>query len=619
MSNVKTDDDDDSYTGQIDLRLWGRILQHARPYWRQLAGLGACGLGVAAIDVTVPMVTGWLIDAATDGGLAEQLGVYGAGYAALFVLLAFLIYLFIFLAGQVSTGVGYDLRQVGFARLQELPFSFFDVRPVGWLVTRLTADCSKISSLLPWMSLDLVWGSSLLLGITGAMLWLDWQLALAVLAIVPPLLAVSLYYQTKLLASSRLVRKTYAILASDFNEELMAVKTTKTLVREEKNLEEFQVHSDEMFGYSIRTALQSAVYLPLVIALGSVGVGLSLWRGGVVVDAGELSLGTLVAFMQYAALFYMPIRELAQRFTQLQTAQAAAERIQDLLETEPEIRDSKQVREAIAHQASLGETPGVALDGGAETIKEIELRDVCFHYKEGEPVLRGINLKVSAGQTVALVGATGGGKSTLVNLIGRFYEPKSGQILFDGVESRERSLHWLQSNLGVVLQVPHLFSGTIREAIRYGRLDASDAEVEAAAKLVNAHGFISGLEDGYDSEVGEGGDKLSTGQRQLIALARAVLADPQIFIMDEATSSVDTETELLIQEGIDRLLSGRIAFVIAHRLSTVRSADQILVIDAGQIVERGTHAELLARRGRYHSLYTQQFVQEEGDRLLSRS
>jgi ATP-binding cassette, subfamily B, bacterial len=618
MSSVKIDDDDDTYTGQIDLRLWARILQHARPYWRQLAGLGACGLGVAAIDVTIPMVTGWLIDAATDGALSDQLPLYGAGYAALFVLLAFLIYLFIFLAGQVSTGVGYNLRQMGFGRLQELPFSFFDVRPVGWLVTRLTADCSKISSLLPWMSLDLVWGTSLLLGITGAMLWLDWQLALAVLAIVPPLLAVSLYYQTKLLASSRLVRKTYAVLCSDFNEALMAVKTTKTLVREEKNLEEFQVHSGEMFGYSIRTALQSAVYLPLVIALGSVGVGLSLWRGGVVVDSGELSLGTLVAFMQYAALFYMPIRELAQRFTQLQTAQAAAERIQDLLDTEPEIRDSEQVLAAIASQTATPK-PNVASDGGSPTIKRIELKDVSFHYKEGEPVLSNISLTVSAGQTVALVGATGGGKSTLVSLIARFYEPKSGEILFDGVEIRERSLHWLQSNLGVVLQVPHLFSGTIREAIRYGRLDATDAEVEAAAKLVNAHGFISELKDTYDSEVGEGGNKLSTGQRQLIALARAVLADPQIFIMDEATSSVDTETEQLIQDGIDRLLTGRIAFVIAHRLSTVRSADQILVIDGGQVVERGTHAELLVQRGRYHSLYTQQFAQEEGNRLLSNS
>ncbi len=368
-----------------------------------------------------------------------------------------------------------------------------------------------------------------------------------------------------------------------------------------------------MYRYSMQNVLQSAAYLPLVIILGSVGVGLALWRGGVSLESdlglgAGLSLGTLVAFMQYAALFSMPIQELARRFTDLQSAQAAAERVQSLLDTEPEIKDSPEVVQAIAAQAARPARRDVALDGGERRIETIEFRKVGFWYKPGEPILQDFNLTISTGQTVALVGPTGGGKSTIVSLISRFYEPTQGEILINGVDYRDRSLHWLQSNLGVVLQSPHLFSGTIAENIRYGRLEASDEEVRAAAKLVNADEFILDLEDGYESEVGEGGGRLSTGQRQLISLARAVLADPQIFIMDEATSSVDTESERLIQQAIEVVLQGRIALVIAHRLSTIRSADVILVIDGGRIIEQGQHEQLLQRRGRYHTLYTRQFA-----------
>lgn len=599
----------------FDLALWRRIVLHAKPYSRPLAGLVAAGLVVAACDAIIPLVTGRLIDSAiAKEGAGAAMG-YAAGYVLALVAIAVSVYLFILLAGKTATGVGYDLRKQGFTRLQELPFSYFDTRPVGWLVTRLTSDCEKLSSLMPWFLLDLVWGVAVTLGITIAMFVLDWRLALVVLAIVPPLALLSAFFQRRLLRSSRMIRKTYAVLTASFSESLMGVRTTKTLAREEGNLEEFQEKSEDMYRYSMTNALQSAVYLPVVSSLGALGVGLALWRGGLGVSLGDVSLGTLIAFMQYAALFTMPIQEMAERFTQLQAAQSAAERIQGLLDEVPEIRDSDAVVAAIAATAAAPRGEGVAIDGGPERIERIEFDQVEFAYKEGEPVLRGFDLEVEAGQTVALVGATGGGKSTIVSLLSRFYEPTGGEVRINGTEYRERSLHWLQSNLGVVLQVPFLFSGTVREAIRYGRLDASDAEVEAAAELVGAAGFIAELSEGYESQVGEGGSKLSTGQRQLIALARAVLADPQVFIMDEATSSVDTETEALIQSAVEKVLEGRIAFVIAHRLSTIRDADKILVIDGGRVVESGRHEELLARRGRYYALYTGRLARAEATRL----
>ena len=604
----------------FDLALWRRIVEHARPYRGPLTGLVCAGLVVAACDAIIPLVTGRLIDSAiAKEGAGAAMG-YAAGYMLAMVAVAVAVYLFILLAGKTATGVGYDLRKKGFTRLQELPFSYFDTRPVGWLVTRLTSDCEKLSSLMPWFLLDLVWGVSVICGITIAMFVLDWRLALVVLTIVPPLALLSLFFQRRLLRSSRLIRKTYAVLTASFSESLMGVRTTKTLAREEGNLEEFQEKSQDMYRYSMTNALQSAVYLPVVSSLGALGVGLALWRGGVGASFGDVSLGTLIAFMQYAALFTMPIQEMAERFTQLQAAQSAAERIQSLLDEVPEIRDSEAVVAQIAatqlaESAGSARPAGVAIDGGPERIERIEFDGVEFAYKAGEPVLQGFDLEVKAGQTVALVGATGGGKSTIVSLLARFYEPTGGQIRINGTEYRERSLLWLQSNLGVVLQVPFLFAGTVREAIRYGRLDASDAEIEAAAELVGAAGFIAELSEGYESQVGEGGSKLSTGQRQLIALARAVLADPQVFVMDEATSSVDTETEALIQTAVEKVLKGRIAFVIAHRLSTIRGADKILVIDGGRVVESGSHRELLAQRGRYYALYTGRLARGEATRL----
>ena len=603
----------------LDLALWRRLGAHARPYRRALAGLAACGVVLAGFDALLPLVTGRIIDSATAGDTAglTRNALYFLGVVA---TISLLVWVFIVVAGATAAAIAHDLRRDAFARLQELSFSFYDRRPVGWLMARLTSDASRLSSVIPWTLLDTVWGITLVTGVTGLMLALEWRLALLVLAIVPPLVLVSLVFQRRLLRSQRVMRRINSQITASFNEAIMGVRTTKSLGREAESLDEFQVLTRDMNAQAVRNALTAAVYLPIVLTLGSLGAGLALWRGGLLVGevgaglaaltGGErMSLGTLIAFMQYATLFTIPIQEMAVRFTQLQAAQASAERLQGLLDTEPEIKDSPAVVAAAA--GDHGPREG--------RISTVEFVNVEFAYQGAETVLHDFCLRVDAGETIALVGTTGSGKSTIVSLLCRFHEPTRGAIRIDGTDYRERSLHWLQSRLGVVQQVPHLFSGTIRENIRYGRLGAGDEEIVAAARLANADRFIARLPEGYDTPVGEGGSRLSTGQRQLVALARAVLADPEIFVLDEATSAVDTETERLIQDGVEKVLAGRLSFVIAHRLSTIRSASRILVLEGGQVIEEGRHAELLARGGAYYRLYTNQFARERAEEVLAGS
>jgi ATP-binding cassette subfamily B protein len=609
---------EEEYQGSLNLSLWREVLRHARPYWPHLRLLLVMAILLAGLDVSFTLISKQVIDALTSGRTDRAWLNWVLVYAGVGVLFAGMVAGFILVAGRISTGTSFLIRQAAFDRLQALSFSYFDKHQVGWLVTRLTSDCDRLSRILSWGLLDIVWGSFFLSLIAGVLLWLDWALALVVLAVVPPLAWASVVFQRRLLSTSRQVRKTNSNLTAGYNESIMGVRTTKALVRGEENLREFRQVTGEMYACSVRNAILSSVYLPTVLAIGSIGMGLALWRGGLDAVGNPARLGELYAFITYAGLFFLPIQEMARALAEMQQGQAAAERVLGLLATEPEVADSPEVAARIEQYRNVADRrPGQAEDGYDEAIRTVEFRDVSFSYDGRTRVIDGLNLTAQMGQTIALAGPTGGGKTTLVSLLCRFYEPTEGQILLDGVDYRDRGLHWLQSNLGIVLQQPQLFSGTVAENIRYGRLDATDEEVAEAARLAGADTFIRRMEDGYATEVGEGGNRLSTGQRQLVSFARAVLADPQIFVMDEATSSVDTETEQVIQRGLSRVLEGRLSFVIAHRLSTIKAADRILVIDGGRVVEDGTHRELIARGGRYHELYTGQFTRVRSEEVLS--
>ena len=602
---------DDTFSETLDLRLWARVFRHALPHKRLLVPLSISAVAIAMVDASFALVTRWTVDSVvTTTGGTLNMWPHIATYSFLTIALAGGVWVFINSAGGLASHMSHDIRKECFKRIQELEFAYFDHRPSGWLISRLTSDCDKLARIIGWGSLDLVWAICLVLMISVVLIVLHPVLGLLVLSVIPPLIFVSAVFQKKLLLSARDTRKYNSMITASFAEALQGLRTTKTLVREEENLREFRSLSTQMYGTSLQNALQSAVYLPIVLTLGSIAAGIALWRGGIEVMDGQLTIGTLVAFIFYAGQFFNPVNQIAQILVQMQGAQAAGERVLSLLDAFPAISDNERVKSNIEKYSQQPFSSGSALDGGSHQIHSIEFRHVDFSYSDGEPVLIDFNLCINSGDTIALVGTSGGGKSTIVNLAARFYEPTGGKILVNGEDLRERSLAWYQSNLGIVLQGPHLFSGTIRENIRYGRLEATDAEIEAAARSVNADGFICAMEMGYETDVGEGGSRLSTGQKQLISFARALLAEPQIFIMDEATSSIDTETEQIIQQGLTAMFEGRISFVIAHRLSTIRAANKILVIEKGHILESGTHQELLALKRHYHALYTHQFQQQ---------
>jgi len=608
--------DEEKFSRTLDLRLWRKILVFARPYRHLMAAICSLALLTAGCDVAAPYLVGKMVDEVRLHGSQAEIWRYGLPYIAVFALLMACIFCFIICCGRITTGVSYDIRTAAFAKLQKLPLSFYDHKAVGWLMARLTSDCNSLSGVMAWNLLDIAWGATATTAIAVTMLVLNWRLGLWMLILVPLMAVASRFFQVRMLLTNRAYRKANSHTTAAINEGIVGVRTSKSLVREGRNLEEFGTLTDTMYHLAKRNALLNATFWPTIMSICSLGVALALWRGGLDVVGGTLQLGLLVTFIQYANNLQGPVQEMASAITNVQGAQASAERLQTLLDAEVDIRDSEEVLAQICAHAAQPPTAGLAIDGRSTQIHTLEFRDVSFAYKQGQKVLAGFNLAVHRGQTIALVGPTGGGKTTIIGLLCRFYEPTSGQVLIDGLDYRQRSLHWLQSNLGIVLQQPHLFSGTIRENIRYGRLAATDAEVEQAARLVNAHDFIAGTQKGYDTQVGEGGNQLSTGQKQLIALARAILANPQVFVMDEATSSVDTATERAIQTAVERILKNRISFVIAHRLSTIRSANRILVIAGGQIVESGTHHELLQLRGHYYELYTSQFTHEHEDQML---
>ena len=591
---------EEDFTGKkIELSMWRKIWVFVRELRSNFTLLVSLLFILAGVDAATPYLTGWIIDHVIVANDLVRLPGFGILLVVLFTIQALVIWKFIELAGRIDSGVRYRIGQRAFRKLQELTFSYYDKTPVGWIMARMTSDIRKLGEVITWSVVDLTWGISLMTMLAVVMFTVNWRLALVALSIIPILVIVSYLFQKEILKRFRLVRRSNSLVTGGVNEGIRGARTTKTLVREVENTKEFNKLTDQMQYDSIRAAWISSIYLPTVLVMGSIGTALALWRGGAALAFGSLSYGELVFFILCTTRFFDPVIEVSRVIAQLQYAQASAERVLSLVETEPDIKDSGTIDHRIR---------------GA-----IEFDHVDYHYIENEQVLKDFSLKIEPGETIALVGETGSGKSTIVNLICRFYEPVTGTIRIDGIDYREIPMHALQSQLGYVLQSPHLFSGTIRDNIRYGRLDAADHEVEDAARLVNAHEFIMRLEKGYDTEVGEGGAMLSTGEKQLISFARALLARPAIFVLDEATSSVDTETEVLIQHAIEQVLQGRTSFIIAHRLSTVRRADRILVLDAGEIVEAGTHHELMEKGGAYAALYTRQYKEEQESIVLGTS
>jgi ATP-binding cassette subfamily B protein len=522
-----------------------------------------------------------------NSGLVKFFGIY----MLLALCLSAFVHLFIKNCGRIQENVMFDIRQDIFRKFQELSFSYYDKSAVGWLMTRITSDTIKVTELISWNFIEVVWGIFMILFCLTAMFIYNWKLAMIVAVTIPILVLVSTKIRELILKYSRESRMYNSIITAAYNEHINGVEVNKSLVQEERASREFEKISQQMKVASYKSAYYNAMFLPLVIFIGSIAAALIIYYGGFMVLTPEsgVTVGILAAFFGYATLIYEPITDLSRFYSQAQACMSAGERIFTLLDTKPEILDRKDSKEF------------ERING------EIEFENVTFYYEKDKPVLEGIDLKIKAGQSVALVGETGGGKSTFINLICRFYEPKGGKIKIDGIDYMDMTVESLRSQLGVVLQTPHLFSGTIRENIQYGRELASEAEIIEALRLAGGEEFA----DKLDEDVGEAGESLSLGEKQLISFARAILANPRIFIMDEATSSVDTLTEAKIQNGIHGIMEGRTSLIIAHRLSTIKNCDRILVVKKGKIVEDGTHRELMKKKGYYYQLYTKQLRDEK--------
>jgi len=596
---------------KINFNLWKDFFKLIKSQKKRFILLLVINVIIGYIDSIFPLFTKYAIDNFIEKGTIEGLNKFALTFFVVFGFQAVNALIFIALAGKIESYMSYDIRKKGFEKLQILPLSYYDEKAVGWLMARLTSDIGRISETISWGIVDFSWGITLMIAIVFSMFRLNVKLALITLSVVPPLAIVSFYFQRKILKSQREVRKINSQITASFNEDIQGAKTTKTLTRENLNLEEFSILTENMKVSSIRTTVISSLYIPIVIMLGSIGTALALNFGGIEVTNLAISYGTLAAFISYSMQFFDPIRSMAVVLTEVQSAQASAERVFSLVNEVPDIID----REDVVNK--YGDLLNPKKEFWPDIKGDVEFRNVSFAYKNGEKVLENFNLKVKAGETIALVGETGSGKSTIVNLLCRFYEPTEGEILIDGINYKELPQNWIHENLGYVLQTPHLFSGTIKDNIRYGNLNATDEDIIEASKLVNAHDFIMKMEKGYDTLVAQGGNLLSTGEKQLISFARAIVRKPRLFVLDEATSSIDTETEKIIQNAIEKVLDGRTSFIIAHRLSTIKNADRILVIKDGRIVEEGNHRSLLRKKGYYYRLYTNQFIEEKSKEILN--
>ncbi|NLI43981.1 MAG: ABC transporter ATP-binding protein [Chloroflexi bacterium] len=574
-----------------------RLFSTLRPHRKTLLGGVLAIVVVSLLDAYFTILSKRIIDEGI--ALQDKAAVlrFFMIYGAIVLVQAVGVFFFIYLVGVQGERVRYDLRKQLFNHLQDLSLSYFSKTPLGWIMSRVTSDTEKMAELLTWGVIDTAYAFVSIIVSAVFMFTINWQLALIVLFSLPVMIYAAFKFRLRIYHHYRLSRKANSRMTASLNENITGVRVVKALRREDRNLNDFKVLSTAMYKSSYRAAYLSALFQPTIQMVSAISLGLILWRGGIKVELGSITIGGLQAFISYIMMILWPIQDLARVYADMQNAVASSERVFSLMDTRPAIDNRPNASQA------------VSLAG------DIDFENVSFRYEEDEPVIRNISFHIPYGQSVALVGPTGGGKTTLVNLLCRFYEPTEGVIRIAGRNYLDLDLHTIQSRIGVVLQTPHLFSGSIRENIRYGKLDATDAEIEEAAKLAGAHDFIQHFEHGYDQNVGEGGNLLSVGQKQLISIARAILSNPDIFVMDEATSSVDTLTEALIQSGMEKLMTGRTSFIIAHRLSTIKNADKIFVITDGQIAESGNHHSLMLLKGHYYRLYTQQFRHELESKL----
>lgn len=590
----------------FSLAPWKQLLPIVMRYKRPLAVIIVSNVLLAIIDLLYPLLQSRAVDRFIVAGTLEGFGGFLGQYAGLMAVEIVLLVAYFKSCMVVEMCAGRDLKEACFVNLQKLSLDYYNVTSAGHSLSRVMSDTAKIAEATAWTFPNILWALAYIPGVYAVLLTLDVRLALPLIALAPLVAGFTVYFQRRLIALNREVRAQHSRITGGYNEGIMGAKTSKTLALEDRLCREFAQITEKSKQAGIAHGRMRAVYVPLIVLCGTMAASVTLGLGGRMVLEDRLSLGVLSAFMTYALSLFGLFRQTATFISGMVSLQANVERVADLVSRQPTVVDRPEVLE------KYGDCFAPKRENWEPMRGEVAFEDVSFHYTEGgEEVLSHVSVHVPAGGTVALVGETGAGKSTMVNLVCRFFEPTDGRVLIDGRDVQERSQLWLHSHIGYVLQEPHLFSGTIRENIRYGRPDATDAEVEAAARAVNADRIAVKLPRGYDTDVGECGDKLSTGEKQLISFARAILAKPAIFVLDEATSSVDTETERLIQQATGTLMEHTTSFVIAHRLSTIRQADMILVIEHGEIVERGTHEELLARGGAYHELYTTQLSKQE--------
>ena len=586
------------------MRFFGidRILPYLKHVRKLILVMVIFGLLGSLVDIILPLFQRYALDHFVGKGVFDTIVPFVIGYLLTIIFAAVVNYISCSVATIVEMRVNRELRQTGFNHLQTLSFTYFNQNSVGYIHARLMSDTGRIGGLVSWTLVDCVWRLSYLVGAIAVMVAMDPKLAAMVLSVVPLLVILYAIFQRKLIKVNREVREINSKITGSFNEGITGAKTIKSLAIEEKMEARFREETQSMRAKSVQASKLRGFFAGTMNLASSVALAIVLWKGGYIAVE---QIGTFSVFMSYAQGMMEPLRWLVDIVSDLITTQVNIERFTNLLAVKSDVIDTPQVVE------KYGDSLNPKKENWEELKGDIEFQDVTFQYPDGdEKVLENFSLKIPFGTHLAIVGETGAGKSTLVNLVCRFYEPTEGVLLIDGKDARERSQLWLHDAIGYVLQTPHLFSGTVRENLLMGNPDATEEQIWAAIQAVSAEDVIGHLENGLDTDVGEGGDLLSTGEKQLISFARAVLADPRILILDEATASVDTMTEAKIQEAMEGVTAGRTSIMIAHRLSTVRNADMILVVKDGKIVEQGTHTELLKKKGYYFELYTRQYEDE---------